>query len=139
MVVEKSLALEINHSHTTEEDVVDFLKRAREIFIDRGGARGVLLDNNGRVCAIGALEQILAASLLNTRSPIPSLVPKTNEMSSYSLAQKYLDQSACALYTRDNLNNWILPPVTIASVNDFLGKDAALAVYDHAIKTLEGE
>lgn len=100
---------------------IEVLEQARDIFQHHGGAQGIIQDERGRVCAVGAIAE------LSSRSNHWNNIAAIN-------ARFVLDRSARTLFA-DALEHFI----GIIEVNDELGSQAVLDVYDHAIKTLSGK
>lgn len=100
------------------------LKHSREYFVRHGGARGELIVGN-RVCAIGAVrmaggEEILGKDLL------PDFVYLADTPRVWA-AVSALSEMSDAVYELDS----------IAQINDVLGYDAVLHVFDLCIKDCE--
>jgi len=109
----------------SKELVIELLTRAREIFRERGGAKGHFEDESGRVCALGALRT--AAGLPNIDL---ALAPTARVGDEYLVAIEHsLEPTAKRLHGNGN----------VASVNDTAEdpKSVILSLYDHAIKDLE--
>lgn len=95
---------------------IEVLEQARAIFQNHGGAQGVYRDGQGRVCAMGALEELIQ------HSSSWNMIADLN-------ARNLLNKSAHELFDFADA----------VAVNDTLGYQAVLEVYDHAIKTLSGK
>lgn len=116
--------------------LVELLEKARACFVERGGAVGTYKDHDtGRVCAIGALEEVAFGSYRNRLRHL--------QTTPAFAAKCVLNESARLLFG-DVLPQPTLPTsphvhyeIGVATVNDHLGKQAVLDVYDHAIKTVK--
>lgn len=91
------------------------IKEAREYFSQHGGAKGIYWDN-GLVCAYGAIRKTnnISYSLLG-----PGLIPP--------IQVEILEVSSKELFGK-----------MLVDVNDEMGEQAVLDVFDLAIKKLEG-
>ena len=93
---------------------LELFTKAREVYEKIGYAKGDYVDADGNVCALGALGIALNIN------PILSYVMIDQRICDY------LNDEAHALYGD-----------AIAEVNDKLGRDAVLHVYDNVIKRVE--
>jgi len=93
---------------------LELFTKAREVYQKIGYAKGDYVDADGNVCALGALGVAMNID--------PDIVY-------YVVDQRicnYLNDEAHALYGDE-----------IAGVNDKMGRDAVLHVYDNVIKRVE--
>lgn len=105
---------------------LDVLEHARIIFENQGGAIGELRNSSNQVCAIGAIEEVyIQHNHQHKRETSPLL--DLGWVTAAVNARAILNKSAYALFGSNT-----------ALVNDKLGHQAILDVYDHAIKTLKG-
>lgn len=95
-------------------NVKETLEAARKVFVERGGAVGVLMDDQGRVCALGALRIACGTDLNSTPDA---------RLSRYWEPREVLGKAANDLYGS-----------IVVTVNDEIGRDAVLACYDRAIE-----
>jgi len=96
-----------------KQEIIEVLTKAREIFRERGGARGVLLDDQDRVCAVGALNLAVTGDAENWGSS--RLREEARETLGYKFDIVYINDSA-------------QDPMPVI-----------LDIYDHAIKELENQ
>lgn len=102
------------HDHVSD---LEFLKRAREVYSDHGGARGTLVTTTGdalTVCAMGAM----------------------NEACTTTGYYPYDDRKHHVIELLDDIAARTYDHVGFVSVNDLEGKEATLHVFDLAIKEL---
>ena len=96
-----------------KQEIIEVLTKAREIFRERGGAQRELLDNQDRVCAVGALNLAITGDAENwgTRSL-------------WNEARETLDYNGDIVFINDSAQD----PMPVI-----------LDIYDHAIKELENQ
>lgn len=120
---------------------LETLKKAREYFAENGGVKRALYDvTTGKVCAVGAVNYVMTG---NARGlGCQSTEDQRKQYATITL----LNASARELYEGAMVSctcgcnvDYQAYAFSVASVNDEIGFDAALHVYDHAIKTLENE
>lgn len=102
----------------------ELLKHSREYFVRYGGAKGASVHGN-RVCAIGAVGMACTEEFFQQQlSPSASFLASTAETTQVLAA---LNDKVCETYDYNN----------IADVNDQLGEEAVLHVFDLCIKDCE--
>lgn len=112
---------------------LEALKKAREYFAENGGHRGGYANREtGKVCALGALNYTVNGNAFFEPVPCEQANPLHQSARELYGDHKYHPLWAVESSITVNVHG-------IVDVNDYIGFEAALHVYDHAIKTMENE
>lgn len=117
---------------------LEALKTAREYFAENGGAHYTFQDIHERVCALGAVNMVIWGQ---AHPRYTNDNPSTGYMHycASDTIRKALSDASFELYGEYETPVGVMQKAEIEYVNDDIGKDAVLTVYDHVIKQWEEE
>lgn len=118
----------------TDNEMIENLKKAREYFAENGGHKGDYADarlepEDRKVCALGAINMVMHGW--------PWTDVDHQYISPLNAASRELYGDV--EFTVGEATDYTCTVGGIPHVNDYIGFDAVLHVYDHTIKTLENE